>query len=85
MSTENLSKFTEAAKADSDLQAQISAIRSAGGDVAEKLSALSVKIGIPCTPEDFRTEDGSLSAEELDGVAGGTPTRWDTGGPRERL
>jgi predicted ribosomally synthesized peptide with nif11-like leader len=84
MSTENLSKFTEAAKTDTELQAQISAIRTAGGEVAEKLSALSVKIGIPCTPEDFRAEDRPLTEEELDGVAGGTPTGWDTGGPRQR-
>ncbi len=75
MSTENLTKFAEAAAANPALQAKIQAIHAqAARDTAEQLAALSAGAGAPFTAEEFLTASrlsASLSEEDLERVAGG--------------
>lgn len=79
MSTENIAKFSEAAVANTELQAKIQTIhtdatRAAAGEIA----ALSVQAGTPFTAEEFLAHAApvatELSDEQLESVAGGV---WD--------
>ncbi len=77
MSTENITKFSEAVAASPELQAKVQSIQvAAARDTAEKMAALSTEAGAPLTAEDFITSAQAaredLSDEQLEAVAGGT-------------
>lgn len=76
MSTENIAKLAEAAASNTTLSAKIQALRAESApDFAERLADLSTEAGVPFTAEEYRAaypgSDAELSAELLDGVAGG--------------
>lgn len=76
MSTENITKFSEAVASDATLGAKIQAIQAtAARDTAEKIAALSVEAGTPFTADKFLVNAASVSAElsdeDLEAVSGG--------------
>jgi predicted ribosomally synthesized peptide with nif11-like leader len=77
MSTENITKFSDAVTASPELQAKVQSIHvEATRAIAEKIAALSAEVGAPFTAEEFltsaQTAGEELSEEQLDEVAGGT-------------
>lgn len=77
MSTENITKFSEALAADPALASKVQAIHvAAARRIRENLAALSVEAGTPFTAEevlaDATARTSELSDEQLETVAGGT-------------
>ena len=76
MSTENITKFTEAVSASPDLQAKLQEVHlAAARQTAEQLAALSAETDAPFTAEEFlgnaQSQIAELSDEQLESVAGG--------------
>ncbi len=76
MSTENVTKFTEAVAASPELQAKVQSIHATvARDAAARIAALSAETDAPFTTEEFlaatRLNHSELSDEQLGAVAGG--------------
>ncbi len=76
MSTENITKFSEAVAASPDLQAKVQSIHAtAARDTAARIAALSAETDAPFTVEEFLASANSAQAEltdeQLEVVAGG--------------
>jgi predicted ribosomally synthesized peptide with nif11-like leader len=71
MSEEQLKAFLEAAKADAALQKKLEA--AADNDA---VVAIAKEAGFVISAEAFKNDQ--LSDEDLEGVAGGSPTCWNT-------
>jgi len=75
MSTENITNFVAAVRADAALQARANA-DLAQSDGPERLAVLSAEVGIPFTAEEFLAYQrslpgGELADGDLDRIAGG--------------
>lgn len=76
MSTENITKFSEAVAANPELQEKVQSLQAAAArETAEKIAALSVEAGTPFSADEFlasaQSVQGELSEEQLEAVAGG--------------
>ncbi|MCL2010654.1 MAG: Nif11-like leader peptide family natural product precursor [Synergistaceae bacterium] len=83
---EQMKAFIEKAKNDKALMAKLDELGASGAE-ADKIVALAAEHGFAITAEDYRLaeeqagtrQSGELKEEELEAVAGGSPTqnRWD--------
>ena len=76
MSTENITKFSQAVANSSELQAKVQSIHAdAARETADKIAALSAETDAPFTADEFlasaQSAQGELSEEQLESVSGG--------------
>ena len=74
MSEEQLKAFLEKVKGDTSLQEKL----EAAGD-ADAVLAIAKAAGFRISTDDFKKAQSEISAEDLEGVAGGFDTRNNTG------